>query len=301
MLLLLMFAVSKFLMREQSYDKVLEQKKQELENTATDQKPGKQKRRHVYSKHGDKSKSVDDKQKLTDEKQLADDKQKLADVKEKSPDHKQKSADDKQKSPGCKQKFQEEKDTKSDVASRVAKPGLSSNLDAASRATPSPSKKHVEIESKVETIDPDSHLLSQRPATPELGLSSHPSRSILVNKDEKSLVIEAESVPETFHPRPAPVDELDKKHQEEGRRLSGTILAADAEALKDKTESRRTPSPPAGKSNQKKKKKGKTVELGSEQDGKAINVNVSSAVEQETPTKGQDVSRRDLKGKLVSA
>lgn len=297
MLLLLMFLVSKFLMREQSYDKILEQKKQELDNAVTEQKPGKQKRRHVYSKHSDKSKSVDDKQKLPDEKQLADDQQKSVDAKEKSPDHKQKLTDDKQKSPDHKQKLQEEKVAQSDVASKAAKPGLFSNLDASYRTTPSasPSKKHVEIESKVETIEPDSDLLSQRSSTPELGLSSHPSRSILMNKDEKSLVIDSESVPETFHPRHAPVDELDKKQQEEGRRLSGTIVIGDVEALREKAEGRSTPSPPAGKSSQKKKKKGKAVEVGSEQDGKAINVNVSHAVEQETLNKTQDVARRDLK------
>lgn len=298
LLCLLMFVVSKFLMRERSYDKVLEKKKQELDSAASDQKPGKQKRRHVYSKHNDKSKLVDDKQKLTDEKQLADDKQKSADAKEKSPDHKQKLADDKQKSPGHKQKFQEEKATKSDLTSRVAKPVLSSNSDASGRATHvSPSKKHVEIESKVETIEP-SALLPQRSSSPQLGLSSHPSRSILVNKDEKSLVIEAESVPETFHPRPAPVDELDKKHKEEGCHLSETILSGDAEVLKQRAEGRRTPSPPAGKSNQKKKKKGKAVEVGGEQEGKALSFNVSDAVVQEVLTKAQDVARKDLKGKL---
>src|SRR6218665_706417 len=285
LLCLLMFVVSKFLMRERSYDKVLEKKKQELDSAASDQKPGKQKRRHVYSKHNDKSK-------------LADDKQKSADAKEKSPDHKQKLADDKQKSPGHKQKFQEEKATKSDLTSRVAKPVLSSNSDASGRATHvSPSKKHVEIESKVETIEP-SALLPQRSSSPQLGLSSHPSRSILVNKDEKSLVIEAESVPETFHPRPAPVDELDKKHKEEGCHLSETILSGDAEVLKQRAEGRRTPSPPAGKSNQKKKKKGKAVEVGGEQEGKALSFNVSDAVVQEVLTKAQDVARKDLKGKL---
>lgn len=238
LVLILMFVVSKFLMREQSYERVLQQKKLELESSSLEQKPGKQKRRYVYSKHNDKQKLAEDKPKLADDMpKVTDQKQKQSESKQKLSGDKQQSSDENQKSPA----HQPRPPVKADGAS-----------------TP---KKHVEIDPQAETIDPETDLPSLRPSTPEKSLPSNPSRSILVNKDEKSLVIDTEFVPETFHPRPAPVDELDRKQQEEVRRSSGTlqITKDEVEHLKEMSD-RWTTASPTGKLNQKKKKKAKATE-----------------------------------------
>lgn len=277
LVLILTFVVSKFLMREQSYERVLQQKKLELESSSLEQKPGKQKRRYVYSKHNDKQKLAEDKPKSADDKpKVTDQKQKQSESKQKLSGDKQQSSDENQKSPA----HQHRPPVKADEAS-----------------TP---KKHVEIDPQAETIDPEADLPSLRPSTPEKSLPSNPSRSILVNKDEKSLVIDTEFVPETFHPRPAPVDEFDRKQQEEVRRSSGTlqITKDEVEHLREMSDQWTTASP-TGKLNQKKKKKAKATEPVEDTQEKPVSIEAVQTKAADQSPSGKPL-RKNSKGRLLN-
>lgn len=105
------------------------------------------------------------------------------------------------------------------VKSSSAKQHPQSTMDS-----PGHSKKKVELELEPEIIDEDVNVVKK---SEEL-LSLAPAKSILVNKDEKGvIVVEPEEIPELFH-RHTSVDEFEIKLEE--RRKSDPNAAAAAQS-----------------------------------------------------------------------
>ena len=95
----------------------------------------------------------------------------------------------------------------------------------------SPAKKKVEIENEPKFISDVAEMT-------EKASGGNPSKPILVNKDEKSKIKSDLDVPETFHPRPAPVDELDQKLENEERRKSEIAMKEIKKLQKEMRKSR---------------------------------------------------------------
>ena len=118
----------------------------------------------------------------------------------------------------------------------------------------SPAKKKVEIENEPKFISDVAEMT-------EKASGGNPSKPILVNKDEKSKIKSDLDVPETFHPRPAPVDELDQKLENEERRKSEIAMKEIKEIAErnEKVEILEQKSVSVGKMEKEKKKKLKST------------------------------------------